>query len=233
MLPDDADRAYRALHKGRAPEPASVRVHAPRWLVEVGRLHAVEYHKEVPGGVEYRRHEFRADAAPRLAHDERGQLHAVGGRYSTTARGIVDAEGDSMREVPLANPDMGDAMEVATTVGTAGASGVVVHLVGTQMPGGEYARFGAQAALTALAALGLYAAGAPRRVVDGVLGGGASATAIRGADALAVNGYVARWVARMKNPTQPATAPATPGALPANPATPTGGSQGMYDYAHR
>lgn len=231
MLPAAAARAYTALHRGRAPEAREVSVQSPRWLVEVGKAHAVEYFKEVPGGVEYRRHEFRPDAAPLLAHDERGQLHFAGGRYRTTDRGIVDAEeGDKMNKVPLANPDVGDAMEKALTIGTAGAAGVGVHVLGQQVPGTEPVKIGAQAGVAALGAFALYLAGASPRVVDAALAGGSAAVAIRGADALAVNGYVSQWVERLKNAAQTTPQGQNAPQMGAGQQGQTGGSQGLYHY---
>ena len=235
MLPPAAARAYTALHRGRAPEAREVSVKLPRWLVEVGKAHAVEYFKEVPGGVEYRRHEFRPDAAPLLAHDERGQLHFAGGRYRTTDRGIVDAEeGEDMNgRVPLANPDMGDEMKKAITVGTAGAVGVGVHVLGQQVPGTEPVKIGAQAAVTAFGALGLFLAGASPRVVDAALAGGSSAVAIRGADALAVNGYVSQWAARVRASMQSqpqGQQGQNPPQMGGGAQGQTGGSQGLYSY---
>jgi hypothetical protein len=51
---------------------------------------AVEYEKRTPRGPEAYRHAFAPHARPVLAHDERGQLHLLHGRYTTTDRGIED-----------------------------------------------------------------------------------------------------------------------------------------------
>jgi len=64
----------------------------PRVLVELGKLHAVEYktHKKGDGPSVYH-HDFGEETGrrPTLAMDaENGSLHVVGGEYRVTDRGI-------------------------------------------------------------------------------------------------------------------------------------------------
>jgi hypothetical protein len=86
-----AARRYAGLH-GEPPRRVAWRAPArePAYLVDVGRVTAVEYERKKPGGDVLYRHAFRKHSRPSIAHDERGQLHWLGGRYTTTSHGIED-----------------------------------------------------------------------------------------------------------------------------------------------
>lgn len=101
----DGRAAYTALH-GVPPSrvlPLPTR-RAPRVLVDLGPVTAVEYDKRVPGGREEYRHEFGKGARPALARDETGRLHFVGGYYTTTDHGIEDTAGAAATAHRRGNP---------------------------------------------------------------------------------------------------------------------------------
>ncbi len=91
-----AEDFYRSFHWGRGHKRvARVKVPpAPRTLVELGRLDAIEYATTKKGdGPSVYRHKFGEEGGrrPRLAVDVRNnRLHVVGGDYTVEPRGIVD-----------------------------------------------------------------------------------------------------------------------------------------------
>jgi hypothetical protein len=64
--------------------------------LDLGPIIAIEYEKRTPEGAIPYRHDFARRARPTLSHDERGRLHVIGSRYTTSTRGIED--------MPVANP---------------------------------------------------------------------------------------------------------------------------------
>lgn len=127
-----AVRAYRALHDGLPPaRVAYVKPkRAPRYLVDLGDVHAIEYRRRVDDDGdgqanatrELYRHQFAAGAGPELYYDERGQLHPSGGRYKVTERGITDMKHRRRHYlgfIPRVNPDLTHAQIITRGVGTA------------------------------------------------------------------------------------------------------------------
>ncbi|HVZ47840.1 MAG TPA: hypothetical protein VG916_03580, partial [Gemmatimonadaceae bacterium] len=90
----DSASAFARLHGFDVPA-RRVRVDQPRgYLVDVGRLTAVEYDRLMDEGLGRRweswRHEFRTGTGPDLAADARGHGFLHGGHYEITDHGVED-----------------------------------------------------------------------------------------------------------------------------------------------
>jgi hypothetical protein len=119
------------LHDGLEPESVGVaRVRrAPRYLVHLGDVHAVEYFKRVDDDgdgqpneeLELYRHEFEPHARPAIDHDDAEQIHFTGGRYRVTERGITDMpkHRKNMFSMPRGNPEYTSKEIIVRGVGTA------------------------------------------------------------------------------------------------------------------
>jgi hypothetical protein len=88
---------YTALHEGIGPrgiEPTRITV--PEQLVALGHVTNIVYKKRVPEQPNPRKapkyhHPFKGSAQPLLAADPKtGRLYFIGGKYTTTSRGIED-----------------------------------------------------------------------------------------------------------------------------------------------
>ena len=88
---------YTALHEGIGPrriEPVQIAV--PDHLVALGHVTNIVYKKRVPEQPNPRKapkyhHPFKGSAQPLLAADPKtGRLYFIGGKYTTTSRGIED-----------------------------------------------------------------------------------------------------------------------------------------------
>lgn len=129
-----AVRSYTALHDGLDPERVELvkAPRPPRYLAQIGRVHAIEYEKLVDDdgdgtpnkNLELYRHEFRPDAAPDIDFDDRQQMHFKGGHYRVTERGITDMSHRRGRKgmfgfIPRVNPDYSTAQILVRGTGLA------------------------------------------------------------------------------------------------------------------
>jgi hypothetical protein len=83
---------YEEFHWGRSAKSARpVRVAAPKVLSELGQLEAVVYKtkKGKESGAYVHHFAENGGRRPKLAQDERGRLHVVGGSYKVKKEGIV------------------------------------------------------------------------------------------------------------------------------------------------
>lgn len=125
-----AAKLFRELHGFDAPKVRAIDVRAPRGdLVDVYRVDAIEGTKVLDEGFGRRperfRHEFAPRAAPRLAADESGWGHLIGGRYKITGHGIED---DMARHrYYRMNPDLGGSLRGLAGVGAGLMLGAVAY----------------------------------------------------------------------------------------------------------
>ena len=88
------DAAHDLFKEFRGDNPEAlekVRMKAPKVVLAIGQLDAVDYTTTRDGKVERYRHKFRKSSRPTLAASHDGEsLHVLGGEYEFTERGIED-----------------------------------------------------------------------------------------------------------------------------------------------